>query len=114
MTPPEEVVEEAHPQKSTEEKEERMERIRQEIPQEPTSGAILRIRVVYPDGTKLQRNFMMSDKVGLLLDMVELDMFDHQMDVDAFQLYVTVPALCLDDVMERGWNDGVDEEGADL
>ena len=74
-----------------------MERIRQEIPQEPTSGAILRIRVVYPDGTKLQRNFMMSDKVGLLLDMVELDMFDHQMDVDAFQLYVTVPALCLDD-----------------
>ena len=49
-----------------------------------------------------------------MLDMVELDMFDHQMDVDAFQLYVTVPALCLDDVMERGWNDGVDEEGADL
>lgn len=84
------------------EKAERMEVIRAGIPAEPRGGEMLRIRVVYPDGTKLQRNFLPSDKVALLLNLVELDMFDHQMDIDAFELYVAIPKLCLNDVGEWG------------
>ena len=48
-----------------------MEVIRAGIPAEPRGGEMLRIRVVYPDGTKLQRNFLPSDKVALLLNLVE-------------------------------------------
>ncbi|KAM7457319.1 hypothetical protein BLSTO_01921 [Blastocystis sp. subtype 1] len=84
------------------EKAERMEVIRAGIPAEPRGGEMLRIRVVYPDGTKLQRNFLPSDKVALLLNLVELDMFDHQMGIDAFELYVAIPKLCLNDVGEWG------------
>ena len=68
--------------------QEEMELLRSRIPEEPTEGRkwiegpragdIIRVRIVYPDGTKLQRNFLRSDDVGLLLDLVTLDIFDHQ------------------------------------
>ena len=65
---------------------ERMETIRATIPVEPKSGDIVRIRVIYPSGTKLQRNFLSHDSVSLLYQLVELDMFDHGMGIPSFHL----------------------------
>lgn len=55
-----------------------------------------------PGRDEAAADFLPSDKVALLLNLVELDMFDHQMDIDAFELYVAIPKLCLNDVGEWG------------
>lgn len=82
------------------EKKARMEAIRSRIPPEPTGGQIVRVRIVYPNGTKLQRNFLPSDSVALLFDMVELDSYDHSMGIQDFQLCMTMPRLDIDAVDE--------------
>ena len=59
---------------------------------------MIRIRVVYPDGTKLQRNFLPSDPISLLYELVELDIYDHSMAIDDFQLVTTVSKGCIHSV----------------
>ncbi|KNB42970.1 FAS-associated factor like [Blastocystis sp. subtype 4] len=76
---------------------ERMEVIREHIPIEPTEGELVRLRVVYPDGTKLQRNFLLSDDVGFLLDLVELDMYDNHMENELSELYMTMPRITVNE-----------------
>ena len=61
-------------------------------------GDIVRLRVVYPDGTKLQRNFLETDDLSLLLDLVELDMYDNGMDEKPFELCMSIPRLVLNEV----------------
>lgn len=88
----------------------RMEVIRSNIPVEPKSqtsshnssigGDIVRIRVIYPNGTKLQRNFLPSDPVSLLYKLVELDIFENSMGIDSFQLCATMSKDCIESVCE--------------
>ena len=88
--------------------EERMEAIRARIPEEPKSvddegrshvdGEIVRIRVIYPNGTKLQRNFLSRDLVSLLYQLVELDIIDHGMNIPSFQLCATASKDCIESV----------------
>ena len=61
-------------------------------------GELVRLRVVYPDGTKLQRNFLLSDDVGFLLDLVELDMYDNHMENELSELYMTMPRITVNEV----------------
>ena len=90
----------------------KMENIRQAIPAEPTTGRLncckwnilttlgdlVRVRVVYPNGTKIQRNFLSSDKLGLLLDLVILDMYDNKMEQKLDELCLTVPRININEV----------------
>lgn len=95
-------------QASDEASQEEMEILRSRIPAEPieggkarnesSSGDIVRVRIVYPDGTKLQRNFLRSDDVGLLLDLVALDIFDHQLSYKLNELCMTIPKVSIDEV----------------
>ena len=95
-------------QASDEASHEEMEILRSRIPAEPieggkarnesSSGDIVRVRIVYPDGMKLQRNFLRSDDVGLLLDLVALDIFDHQLSYKLSELCMTIPKVSIDEV----------------
>ena len=92
-----------------------MENIRQAIPTEPTTGMLndgkldiliilgdlIRVRVVYPNGTKIQRNFLLSDKLGLLLDLVTLDMYDNKMEQKLDELCLTVPRVNVNEVTSK-------------
>ena len=80
------------------EKAAKMEEIRRRIPIEPTEGEIVRLRIVYPDGTKLQRNFLASDRFGFVLDLIDLDVFDHDLGFPEFRLCMTMPRKELDRV----------------
>ncbi|KAK8798290.1 hypothetical protein WA588_003375, partial [Blastocystis sp. NMH] len=86
-------------QASDEASHEEMEILRSRIPAEPIEGDIVRVRIVYPDGTKLQRNFLRSDDVGLLLDLVALDIFDHQLSYKLSELCMTIPKVSIDESM---------------
>lgn len=104
--------------------QEEMELLRSRIPEEPTEGRkwiegrragdIIRVRIVYPDGTKLQRNFLRSDDVGLLLDLVTLDIFDHQLTYKLSELCMTVPKVSVDEVGNGRMSDFVELEGKHL
>ena len=61
-------------------------------------GDIVRIRIIYPNGTKLQRNFLVTDAIGLLYELVELDIYDHAMNIERFQLCSTVSKDCIESV----------------
>ena len=93
----------------------KMETLRQVIPAEPTTGRsndkkwnvltilgdLVRVRVVYPNGTKIQRNFLSSDKLGLLLDLVALDMYDNKIEQKLDELCLTVPRVNVNEVMSK-------------
>ena len=66
-----------------------------------TLGDLVRVRVVYPNGTKIQRNFLSSDKLGLLLDLVVLDMYDNKMEQKLDELCLTVPRVNVNEVMDE-------------
>ena len=58
----------------------------------------MRIRVIYPNGTKLQRNFLSSDLVSLLYKLIELDIYDNRMNINSFQLCATASKECIESV----------------
>lgn len=107
-TPLEATHSEPEPEPTTNDLEMRMNAIRQAIPPEPRSilfmfscyigGDIVHIRVVYPNGTRLQRNFLSTDSVSLLYELVELDIYDNAMDIASFQLCTTVSNQCIQSV----------------
>ena len=83
----------------------KMEEIRRGIPIEPTEGDIVRLRIVYPDGTKLQRSFLASDRFGFVLDLIDLDIFDHNLGFPEFRLCMTMPRKELDRVGMWEWGE---------
>ena len=87
------------------EKAAKMEEIRRGIPMEPTEGEIVRLRIVYPDGTKLQRSFLASDRFGFVLDLIDLDIFDHNLGFPEFRLCMTMPRKELDRVGIWAWRE---------
>lgn len=87
------------------EKAAKMEAIRRGIPMEPTEGEIVRLRIVYPDGTKLQRSFLASDRFGFVLDLIDLDIFDHNLGFPEFRLCMTMPRKELDRVGIWAWGE---------
>lgn len=102
---PENAIEEGSNSMEDDEKAAKMEAIRCRIPKEPTEGEIVRLRIVYPDGTKLQRNFLASDRFGFVLDLIDLDVFDHNLGFPEFRLCMTIPRKELDRVGMRGGRD---------
>ena len=61
-------------------------------------GNIVRVRIVYPDGTRIQRNFFETDAIGLIFDLVELDAYDNNMELEPFQLVLSSPKCVFDQV----------------
>ena len=98
-------MEEAEVDAKMAEKAAKMEEIRRGIPIEPTEGDIVRLRIVYPDGTKLQRSFLASDRFGFVLDLIDLDIFDHNLGFPEFRLCMTMPRKELDRVGMWEWGE---------
>jgi len=75
----------------------RLDNARSLLQEEPKTGNIARLRIMFPSGTRTERRFLTSDTIEVIQAFVILHMHEKEIPITHFQLEMNYPKKVLDD-----------------